>query len=53
MVYFVNCFLLNAKKDEIEKNNERVQYVLNNVKHIAGELGKASINLVSTNFCIK
>lgn len=48
MVYFVNCFLLNAKKDEIEKNNERVQYVLNNVTHIAGELGKASINLVST-----
>lgn len=48
LVYFVNRFLLNAKKDEIEKNNERVQNVLNNVTHIAGELGSASSSLVSS-----
>ena len=48
LVYFVNRFLLNAKKDEIEKNNNRVQNVLNNVMHIAGELGTASESLVSS-----
>lgn len=48
LVYFVNKFLLNAKKDEIEKNNNRVQNVLNNVMHIAGELGSASASLVSS-----
>ena len=48
LVYFVNRFLLNAKKDEIEKNNNRVQNVLNNVMNIAGQLGSASESLVSS-----
>ena len=47
-VYMVSRFLVVAKKDEMEKNNERVQNVLNKVTHIAGQLGKASDLLVET-----
>lgn len=43
----VSRFLITAKKEEIEKNNERVQNVLNNVTHIAGQLGDASNLLVA------
>lgn len=47
-VYMVSRFLISAKKDEMEKNNERVQNVLNKVTHIAGQLGDASNLLVTT-----
>ena len=47
ITFFVGKFLVNAKKDEMEKNNERVQNVLNRVSHIAGELGIASKSLVA------
>ena len=46
-VYMVSRFLITAKKEEIEKNNERVQNVLNNVTNIAGQLGDASNLLVT------
>lgn len=47
-VWLISHFLITAKKDEMEKNNERVQNVLNNVTHIAGQLGEASNLLVTT-----
>lgn len=47
-VYLISRFLVNAKKDELEKNNERVQNVLSKVTHIAGKLGEASNSLVIT-----
>lgn len=46
-VYMVSRFLITAKKEEIEKNNERVQNVLNNVTNIAGQLGDAGNLLVT------
>lgn len=46
-VYMVSRFLITAKKEELEKNNERVQKVLNNVTHIAGQLEDASSLLVT------
>ncbi|MDE7479424.1 MAG: hypothetical protein K2M91_16065, partial [Lachnospiraceae bacterium] len=46
--YLVKRFLISAKKDEIEKNNERVQNVLNKVTDIASNLGNASQALVET-----
>lgn len=47
-VYMVSHYLIYAKKDELEKNNERVQNVLNKVKEIAGQLEDASALLVKT-----
>ena len=47
-VFFVAHFLVNAKKDELEKNNERVQNVLNSVSSVARQLGVASDCLVET-----
>lgn len=47
-VYMVSRFLISAKKDEMEKNNERVQNVLSKVTNIAGQLGDASKLLVTT-----
>lgn len=47
-IYMVSRFLIVAKKDELEKNNERVQNVLSKVTHIAGQLGDASNLLVTT-----
>ena len=47
-VYMVSHFLIHAKKDELEKNNERVQNVLDKVKEIAGQLEDASGLLVKT-----
>ena len=47
-IYMVSRFLISAKKDEMERNNERVQNVLNRVMHIAGQLGEASNLLVTT-----
>lgn len=48
LVRMISRFLITAKKDEMEKNNERVQNVLGKVTHIAGELGGASQVLVGT-----
>lgn len=48
IIYMVSRYLVSAKKDELEKNNERVQNVLNKVTHIAGQLGEASDQLVTT-----
>ena len=45
---FVNKFLLNAKKAQLEKNNEKIESVLNRVSHISEELSTASKALVST-----
>lgn len=45
--FMVSRFLVNAKKDELEKNNERVQNVLSKVTCIAGQLGEASSSLVT------
>lgn len=47
-IYMVSRFLVTAKKDEMERNNERVQNVLDKVTHIAGQLGNASKLLVTT-----
>ena len=43
---FVNKFLLNAKKEQLEKNNARVEGVLEKVNILAEELGGASKNLL-------
>lgn len=43
---FVNKFLLNAKKEQLEKNNARVEGVLEKVNILAEELGEASKNLL-------
>ncbi|MBO5524146.1 MAG: hypothetical protein J5986_10815, partial [Roseburia sp.] len=48
MVVFVNKFLLNAKKDQLEKNNAKVSELLESVGVIAGKLGEASYSLVET-----
>ena len=48
MVYFVNRFLLHAKKEQLEANNEKVTHVLENVTHISGELAMASKGLMAT-----
>ena len=48
IVHMVSRHLIGAKKEELEKNNERVQNVLDKVMHIAGELGGASQSLVGT-----
>lgn len=37
-VYLVGRFLVNAKKDEMERNNERVQTVLSTVREISEQL---------------
>lgn len=46
--YMVSRYLIHAKRDELEKNNERVHNVLNKVKDIAGQLEEASSLLVKT-----
>lgn len=46
--YMVEHFLVDAKKDEMEKNNERVQNVLNKVTYISNNLGEASAVLVDS-----
>lgn len=48
IVRMVSRHLISAKKEELDKNNERVQKVLDKVTHIAGELGGASQVLVGT-----
>lgn len=41
MVFLVNRFFVNAKKDEMEKNNERVQQMLNSVSSLSEKLAHA------------
>lgn len=48
LAYLIKKYLVSAKKDELEKNNERVQNVLNQVSSITGKLGEASEFLVET-----
>lgn len=45
---FVSKYLLNAKQEQIKKNNNRVENLLGKVQDISGELGKASQTLVGT-----
>ncbi|MBP3458007.1 MAG: hypothetical protein J6K58_02240 [Lachnospiraceae bacterium] len=42
ITFFAQHFLINAKKEELEANNERVQNVLNKVTILAEKLGNAS-----------
>ena len=44
-VYFVSHFLVNAKKDELEKNNEYVMNVLSSVQTLSENLYSAGTNL--------
>lgn len=46
--YFVSFFLLNAKKDEVEKNSNRVAQVLGKVTELTKSLGDASSALLAT-----
>lgn len=48
LLAFINKFLLNAKKEQLEKNNAKVENVLKRVTYIAAELGDASKSLVDT-----
>lgn len=51
MTWLVSYFLVNAKKDEMERNNEKVQLVLNSVQHLAQDLSAAgnSLSQISEN----
>lgn len=42
ITFFAQHYLINAKKEELEANNERVQNVLNKVTVLAEKLGNAS-----------
>ncbi|MDO4167386.1 MAG: methyl-accepting chemotaxis protein [Eubacteriales bacterium] len=44
-VYFVSHFLVNAKKDELEKNNERVMSILESVEELTNSLHMAGLSL--------
>lgn len=48
VTYFIGHFLVNAKKDELERNNNRVQNVLNKVQGLTKRLSEASNLLLST-----
>lgn len=48
ITYFVGHFLVNAKKDEMERNNARVQKVLSHVHLLTKQLSEASGVLRST-----
>lgn len=48
IIHMVSRHLISAKKDEMEKNNEKVQNVLDKVTGIAGKLSNASEFLVET-----
>ena len=41
LTWLVQRFLVNAKKDEMEKNNDRVQSMLNSVSELSGKLVKS------------
>ncbi|MDE6319304.1 MAG: hypothetical protein K2M22_06305, partial [Lachnospiraceae bacterium] len=44
-VFFVAHFLVNAKKDELEQNNEHVENVLSSVKELSEQLSAAGTTL--------
>uniref|UniRef100_UPI0040560506 methyl-accepting chemotaxis protein n=1 Tax=Acetatifactor sp. TaxID=1872090 RepID=UPI0040560506 len=44
-VFFVSHFLVNAKKDELEKNNEHVMSILNSVQALSERLHSAGLSL--------
>lgn len=48
LVWFVSHYLINAKKDELEKNNNRVQKILDQVTDLTGKLGETSRILVNS-----
>ncbi|MCD7826627.1 MAG: methyl-accepting chemotaxis protein [Clostridiaceae bacterium] len=48
LTFFVSYFLVNAKKDEMQKNNDKVQNVLHNVTNISKQLADASQVLLDT-----
>lgn len=45
VAYFIGHFLVNAKKDEMERNNERVQNVLVTVREMSNNLSQAGVSL--------
>lgn len=45
LTYLINRFLVNAKKDELERNNEQVRKVLSSVKALSENLQSAGFNL--------
>ncbi|MDO5403397.1 MAG: methyl-accepting chemotaxis protein, partial [Eubacteriales bacterium] len=45
LTYLIGRFLVNAKKDEMERNNEKVQLVLNSVQNLAQDLSAAGNSL--------
>lgn len=47
-IFFMTYFLVNAKKDELEENNRRVQGVIDKVTVLSGQLGDASESLLTT-----
>lgn len=51
VVYMVSHYLVNMKKDEIEENNARIQYVLSTAKGLSDKLLRAgeSLSEISTN----
>lgn len=51
MTYLINRFLLNAKKDEMERNNEKVMNVLNSLQTLSEKLQNAgeSLSQISEN----
>ena len=47
LTVFISRFLVNAKKDEMQKNNERIQKVLSSVKGVSENLHSAGNKLFS------
>lgn len=45
LTYLINKFLVNAKKDEMERNTEQVKNVLNTVQNLSGQLHTAGLSL--------
>lgn len=46
-IFFMTHFLVNAKKDELEENNKRVQGVIDKVTTLSEQLGNASASLLA------
>lgn len=46
-IYFVSHFLVNAKKDELEKNNEQVRKILESVQSLSEQLYAAGNTLAA------
>lgn len=43
--YLISCFLVNAKEDEMERNNEKVMDVLGSVQTLSDRLQNAGVSL--------